>query len=547
MRDINLASSPDHVSKKIRDIETEIDNCYKTNPLIRLPFAQAVWHVLAFAESCAIVAVRPELGKRSIHQTSILLDNLSDQIEYSLQWLWTTCPKGGVVPKQFDENLIKAVQDLLQLGLQYVSFDTAFRYASRGMIELELEHTTIRPSDKLSTNSQYEAYGRFMQDKDFSPTYQYSGDFVSEIDRILSISGDKFKIQLGKRLVEKTIKILKPMFGEIYNLPENWHFRTFDLDEFRRMASYLMTHAFIHYMASQRAAEKIAKGIFTDCGLIVTTREELVWNLIRYSDVRTEKAEAFVDELTFGNMGIKSPSMKQQPLVRVNDENIIILPSWMMSNSLERNFTVLLNRIPEERKIYSELVERKESFLQEKIKTDVLLPNLRFTHATFPAAKRLPDLDLAVISDTEKIILIAELKWFISPDEPREVIERAEEIRKGIQQANTLQQAYCQTPDLFYKLLKVDYTYDFKFCVFSENFIGMDQDQAPDVPVVNVHHFIKKLNQLGSLKKAVSWLINLDYLPVEGVHFKTEKFTSKVGQWELIWEGIKPLIKEEYI
>ena len=40
----------DNVSPELRKIEKEIDNHYKFNPLLKLPFATAAWYFLAFAE-----------------------------------------------------------------------------------------------------------------------------------------------------------------------------------------------------------------------------------------------------------------------------------------------------------------------------------------------------------------------------------------------------------------------------------------------------------------------------------------------------------------
>ena len=54
----------------------------------------------------------------------------------------------------------------------------------------------------------------------------------------------------------------------------------------------------------------------------------------------------------------------------------------------------------------------------------------------------LPDVDLAIISDSEKMCLLLELKWFIDPAEAREIIEKSEEIEKGISQVLQLKQAF---------------------------------------------------------------------------------------------------------
>ena len=40
----------DSVSCELRKVEKEVDDCYKSNPLVTLPFATAAWSLLTFAE-----------------------------------------------------------------------------------------------------------------------------------------------------------------------------------------------------------------------------------------------------------------------------------------------------------------------------------------------------------------------------------------------------------------------------------------------------------------------------------------------------------------
>jgi hypothetical protein len=49
-------------------------------------------------------------------------------------------------------------------------------------------------------------------------------------------------------------------------------------------------------------------------------------------------------------------------------------------------------------------------------------------------------IDLAVLDDDAKAGLILEIKWFNEPSEIREVIEKTEEIRKGIKQLGSLKE-----------------------------------------------------------------------------------------------------------
>jgi len=113
---------------------------------------------------------------------------------------------------------------------------------------------------------------------------------------------------------------------------------------------------------------------------------------------------------------------------------VALMPNMILSSSLERNFISLINRLPEEKKRYLELVDEKENHLRNKLKEVKVKFPIRHIYCQFPGRKDLPDIDLAFICDDEKKAILAELKWFIAPSEPREVIEKGKEIQYGIDQ-----------------------------------------------------------------------------------------------------------------
>lgn len=139
--------------------------------------------------------------------------------------------------------------------------------------------------------------------------------------------------------------------------------------------------------------------------------------------------------------------------------------------------------------------------------------------------------------------LLLELKWFIDPAEVREVIEKSEEIKKGISQILKFKQAFVDNHEPMLTKLGIDSSYKFDGIVVSENWIGHAHIQSPEVPVIRANHLIEKLKITNSLQSTMEWLRDKKYLPKEGEHFKIHRFTARIGKWHLKWYGIKPLIK----
>ena len=191
--------------------------------------------------------------------------------------------------------------------------------------------------------------------------------------------------------------------------------------------------------------------------------------------------------------------------------------------------TALLNKLPSEKEIYRKLVSQKEELMRERFKTD--LPNKGFRFIS-GRVTNLPDIDLAIVNDSEKVCLLLELKWFIAPTVAREQIEKSEEIQKGIRQSLKFKQAFANNQRQLLDRLRIDSSYKLEGAVVSENWIGYGNVQSPEVPVIRANHLIEKLKATENLQFTMEWLKERKYLPKEGQHFKiVDGDTLAIGNW----------------
>jgi hypothetical protein len=135
----------------------------------------------------------------------------------------------------------------------------------------------------------------------------------------------------------------------------------------------------------------------------------------------------------------------------------------------------------------------------------------------------------------------------VEPAEPREIIEKSEEVERGIHQVSRLQQAANQNSAPIRSALAIDESYTLTWAVASETFVGTAYIQQPEVPVVRTQHLLRKLKRGVMLSAACQWLERREYLPAEGVHYRIEEVEAKVGRWILLWHGTMPLVEEEYV
>ena len=141
----------DKLTPALRNIEKEIDDCYKSNPLVNLPFATAAWSLLAFAELKILGdASRPPTSQ----EQETIGDNFVNELKEPMFWLFSACKQEGQIPSDGDE-VVQASWDLFKLGKDYQWFEAAYTYASRGWIELELQGLTIQPTKEFGSCKKY--------------------------------------------------------------------------------------------------------------------------------------------------------------------------------------------------------------------------------------------------------------------------------------------------------------------------------------------------------------------------------------------------------
>ena len=531
----------DKLTPELRKIEKEIDHHYKSNPLVNLSFAAAAWYLLTFTEKVMLGEVfRPV----RFQDRAIIGDNFVNELKYPMYWLYRACGSGGQVPCAYNDTIYKASRDLLELGREYGWFVSAYTYASHGWVGLELQGSKIQPTENLFAGAEYNAYDLLIKPHkslEALSSVNFDNFPIDAIRHSLKIHGDRFRYKLNPKIVADTITAMKPTLDAMFSLPSEWQFSRYTLEDFRKVFEAIFAMAFIRALAGGIAAGQGYMG-YAD-SIYAPTHNELLKRVVRYSQISDVKVQSIFDDLSYGNRDISKPDPALQPLIKLNSEAYAIMPHLWLSSSAERNLTVLLNKLPSEKGIYSKLVSEKERLMRERFTTCLSAKDFRFIWGNVLG---LPDVDLAIIMDCEKACLLLELKWFIEPAEAREIIERSEEVEKGISQLLKLKDAFTNNHKPLLEKLQIDYSYNLEGVVVSENWIGHAKVQSPEIPVIQADHLIAKLRTTERLESAIEWLKDRKYLPKEGEHFKVFRFNATISNWSLKWYGIKPLISEAF-
>ena len=531
----------DKLTPELRRIENEIDSYHKSNPLVNLPFATAAWSLLAFGED-HMLSEHPD----GIQDLQRQITDFVFELKHPLRWLYRACRQTDQISVAYDDAMFKASWDLFKLAQEYDWFVLAFTYASCGEIELDLQNSTIQPKEDFDIGIEYEVYNRLSEPNKSLEALSFVNPDNFPIDSIIhsvKVRGDRFSHQLNPKMFADVTTAMQPIFDGMFLLPSEWEFSRYTLGEFRKVFEAISAMAIIRSIARRTAMTRGCSDRGHTDGVYVMNFDELLRRVVRYSNVSQSKVQSILDDLTYGNRDMSNPDPALQPLIKLNSDIYAIAPHLWLCLSAERNLAVLFNRLPSEKKIYSKLVNEKEDLMRERFITGLSAQGFRFIWGD---VQGLPDVDLAIINDSEKMCLLIELKWFIGPTEPREIIKRSKEIKKGISQSLLLRSAFSHNHVPLLDKLQIDSSYGLEAVVVSENWVGNANVQDLKIPVILADHLIVKLNSSDSLQSTVKWLKTRKYLPQKGEHFETARHAATIGKWTVNWYEIQLLIRDAF-
>jgi hypothetical protein len=535
----------DCVAPELRAVEEEVDSAFRHNALIALPFATAAWSFLAFCEDRVMLPLARAM--REGEETDTFADfNSADEMinhaKWPLRWLKQSCPAGGKVPRRFDDSHYEWAANFSELSSNYLWFESAFTYASLGRITLRLDGTDIVPCGTLRDDTRYEAYDRIRDVSDLITDAEASipGD-TSSPDVAVRVTDQWFDYKMSPRIVERTIARTSRFVRKRFLLPAEWSLTEYTVGDYLKVLEVLWAISMIHLNARLRAMTQGCRGLGYARALVVMRDDELIQRVVRYSGVAGPAVRTILADLTFGARGIRAPDPAIQPILRFTAEEVGWSPSIVANSALERNMIVLMNRIPEARSAYSRINQEKEGLLRESITSGLSPLRWRCWNGDVIGWPERLDIDLALISDDSRECLLLELKNFIAPAEPREIEERSEEIARGVQQIRLRRELASVYPEPLRKAMHIDGAYSITWAVVSANSIGGAWVQDESIPVVRASHLVEQALALKDMTALARWLSSRDYLPREGIDYRSADIDITVGRWTLKWFGMEKL------
>ena len=522
---------------KIQECEIEIDKAYDSNPLNEISYAQALWTILSVMEDRFLKFTY--IDNLSVEQKHAHADVYLNALTYPLRSIVRNNkkPSRKIKHELIDEHYEFAA-DWLDKSEVYNNFCSIFPLWRNKIIDLTIEDDMLNTSNYKSKEIAYEVYNRLNGKDGITNDIPIDPNKIATLIMYnVSYTVDRFKLNINPKIANLLIKEYSLATNERYNFPEQWEFDNFTLGEYKKVLTSLQALLYGRFIARTNLVFNGMPGLGYPDSVWVISRPELVSRISRYISVKKEIIESIFNYLTFGGVSVRNPDIAVQPIIDLKNGYLALSPFVFLNLDAERNLSVLLNQIDNDRKLYSKLVQQKEDILRDLLKSEIEPLGYEVVSGQLVDT----DLDLAIIDRKEKLCIAFELKWFIEPAEIREIIQRSEELKKGVAQALKLMMKFKSNDEqLLNNILKIDKEYVFKVAVGSRNWIGHFDVQNPVVPIIKIRHFTDELKQRKNLKSTVKWLEQREYLPKNMVDYEIIDMPIELGGWKSSWYGIKP-------
>lgn len=428
--------------EKIREIECEIDKLQSSREVWHEDRSKLIYNALVcFEDMCRLMMPYSIFKGES---PDALVNSNADAIDMLIKWIYK-------YSKDTDGGFVKVICEGLYIELSFLLVDDTKKYRAicdsyilwsrkKSKAELYSNGKGVKFNYLEGSDGKYEIYDLLRMDskknnclKDFN----INEDFINEISNLeLTNDNNNLKYTLSDMAWNYIHNEMKRMIESTSELPQEWQFDGFKLEEFKEVWGVLVTKAFIHCMVCMKSG--IAGGA-VECCIMVVTKEEIIDEVSKYTNLDCEVIENTINLLTYNNTYYeRNIDVIWSPLISLKDNLIAISPNLVMSSSPERNVISLINKVNQA--TYSRLSSQKESIMLRDFVDEISKYTNIDIRNNKPLPAPLPDIDVIMFDKNTESLLMCELKWLLQSDSIQEVCERDKDIEKGISQAKLIQE-----------------------------------------------------------------------------------------------------------
>lgn len=546
--------SADEAHSLLAELEAASDARYAKAPLPHPNRRLAEWYLLTVCEDCQRNMLCAVSDQPSANATVVAMDRLKYSLRHGLERIrkeskdrsWEKVPR-RVIPLLYEKT-----SRLLMAGMDFVDaiklcsgiHGQTLRLTKRpGVIEVVLD-----PLDNDKGYSALELIGSEQHNvPDFATLLLAWMRFPDvHIPDIVWQIADTVRLKQGLLLYEYKQQLAIALASHVPQppllVPGAWQFSWGGRTETTLLLNALSLRCLYHLIAVHFGSVRKrlrGGGVANIC--LVAAIETLTEELCLMSSLPNSTIKEFVSSLTHGT-GTNTPDPALQPLLSLDADTFAVPCIHYLSSNQERNLLSLQARVDAGRfdaqsgLFEKAMVTKLEAALRER--WPLLRCNVRLKMASVTE-----EIDFLVVDTECRTLLVCELRWMLSPGDPREVQNRKRVCREKVAQLERkIQYLQLHAVEALRRVIPsaIDsndkHSWNVMGVVVIENFGGM-RSANPKIPVMPLGVFKVGMLRASSLLHFGMWSRSLTWLPQEGLHFETHTEEVRLSGITLNYPG----------
>lgn len=535
----------------IREIEENIDNLQLDRTIWENDRKKLIFNALVCYEDCSRLMV-PYAAFVLGEDVDSMIHTNSDSIDMLIRWIfkYSKCRK---------ENFTQEVNPSLYLELGMMLKDDAIKYRSicdsyicwsrkKSSAKLYKDKKGVKFEYLEDTNNFVEDYDLMRKrgkNKEMTEKLKYSQKANDALNNIIKTITLDSKEHLNYSISSQDWNTIYEKFSGVMNyawkLPDQWKFNEITINDLKIFWRIISTKSFIHCSVCMKSGQP---GCAVNDSVIITSRDQIVDFVLKYSDLKREVVEKIVTYLTYNEEYYKKKiDVLWAPFIELDKGMCAISPNLILSSNPERNLISLINKLDSD--AYSRLSIEKESIMEENIKDKLKDYKNLIIKTNRPLTKELPDIDIVIFDDNSDCLLMCELKWLLESDSVQEVFARDEDLQKGLLQAKSIQDyANENMDDLLNRAYGKNDFHPKKYCscVVTMNNIGTSKLNNEGINIIDYEMFCKLVSKNnGHLDKVIDIIKEGSYLHNINSDLRLENIEIEYGGYYFTFQAFEPL------
>ena len=500
---------------EIREIEKIIDIEHKNSLVFNVGKEQTIYDLLtSFEDACGLILIGSVLNPFALKQITDQMDALN----MALLWANQLCINDSE-PLKTDITELRYEQccELLNnYAYPYSVICSGYISYSRNRFNAEVDGNIVTFSPCENQNvSMWSDILRESSQVDLNAMTGIINPYrlisiINELKKQVKVENGMICYSLSEKIIATFRDIALQQWNLSKTLPDNWQFDSFSLEEYRDFWIAITSLCYIHFCSCFAISDPLIR--LKNSNIIQKT-ESVVGYVVAESGLSKKKVEAIIKYITYDPKK-KNVDIMYQPIVKLEEDTLIITPVLFMGSRPERNLLAVVSTMHDRE--YSKEVNDLERRMITELESYVSAPDIaKHKHLR----DDLPDVDFAIFDRLTNSAMICETKWFAAADSTKEVLAKEDEITHGCQQVEDIMTYAMSDRKHFIKqVFNIDGgdTVDLFGCVIAKHNI---RTQHKYIPVIDLKR-IEELFSKYSLNSVFHLIRNHEYeipLPQETI------------------------------